>query len=42
MGTTVNNDHLRSFAVETLPVVEDHLKMATQLQHGASSTMASM
>jgi putative membrane protein len=42
MGTTVNNDKLRNFALETLPVVENHLKMATELELGKSSRMAAM
>jgi len=42
MGTTVNNDKLRNFAVQTLPIVENHLKMATDLQKGAASRMAAM
>ncbi len=42
MGTTVTNDQLRNFAVQTLPVVEDHLKMATEMQQGISPKMAAM
>ncbi len=34
MGTTVKNDALRSFASDNLPTVEDHLKMASEMQQG--------
>jgi len=43
MGTTVDSNELRSFALNTLPVVENHLKMATDIQAGESmSKMAHM
>ncbi len=32
MGTTVTNSDLRSFADSTLPVVQNHLKMAAEMQ----------
>jgi len=41
MGATVSNDRLRSFADATLPTIQNHLKMATMMQEGLMSNMAS-
>lgn len=42
MGASCNSSQLRSFAVQTLPVVENHLKMAQMMQMHMSASMASM